>query len=72
MTKNDGRKLDHQTNEHLRCLSVRRVVEGGERPGEVMRSLGLCRTTIYRWLRAFAKKGDAALAARKMPGRKPA
>ena len=72
MTKNDGRKLDHQTNEHLRRLSVRRVVEGGERPSEVMRSLGLCRTTIYRWLRAFAKKGDAALAARKMPGRKPA
>lgn len=71
MTKTDGRKLDHKTSEHLRRLAVRRVVEEGERPSEVMRSLGLCRTTIYRWLRAFSKKGHAALAARKAPGRKP-
>ena len=72
MTRTDGRKLDHKTSEHLRRLAVRRVVEGGERPSEVMRSLGLCRTTIYRWLRAFARKGHAALAGRKAPGRKPA
>ena len=37
-----------------------------------MRSLGLCRTTIYRWLRAFARKGSQGLASRKAPGRKPA
>ena len=71
MTKTDGRKLDHQTSEHLRRLAVRRVVEEGECPSEVMRSLGLCRTTIYRWLRGFAKQGHAALAARKSPGPKP-
>ena len=70
MTKTDGRKLDHKTSEHLRRLAVRRVVEGGERPSEVMRSLGLCRTTIYRWLRAYQKKGPAALAARKALGPK--
>ena len=71
MTKTDGRKLDHKTSEHLRRLAVRRVVEDGERPSEVIRSLGLCRTTIYRWLRGFARKGHAALTARKAPGRKP-
>src|SRR5436853_248978 len=33
-----------------------------------MRSYGLCRTTIYRWLRAAAAGGGAALAVRKHPG----
>ena len=33
-----------------------------------MRSLGLCRTTIYRWLRAHARKGEAGLAMRKAAG----
>ena len=57
----DGRKLDHKTLEHLRIQAVRRVVEDGERPSEVMRSLGLCRTTIYPWLREFKDKGLEAL-----------
>lgn len=42
--KVDGRTLDHKTLEHLRITAVRRVVEDGEAPGEVMRSMGLCRT----------------------------
>ena len=70
MTKTDGRKLDHQTSEHLRRLAVRRVMEGGEAPSEVMRSLGLCRTTIYPWLRTYESQGHEALAARKALGPK--
>ena len=70
MTKTDGRKLDHQTSEHFRRLAVRRVVEDGEAPSEVMRSLGLCRTTIYPWLRAYQSKGHEALTARKASGPK--
>ena len=64
----DGRTLSHEVSESIRRMAVRRVREG-ERPGEVIRSYGLCRTTIYRWLRAEAKGGQAALAARKHPGR---
>lgn len=60
--KRDGRELDHPTSEEFRRLAVRRVVEGGEVPSEVMRSLGLCRTTIYPWLRSFDEGGWAALA----------
>ena len=71
MIKTDGRKMDHATSEHLRRLAVRRVREGGEKPGEVMRSLGLCRTAIYPWLRAYDAKGPAALASRKAAGPKP-
>ena len=71
MAKQDGRKLDHQSLETLRLLAVRRVVEDGEAPSEVMRSLGLCRTTIYPWLRAHRKKGAAALLLRKASGPPP-
>lgn len=71
MAKQDGRKLDHQSLETLRLLAVRRVVQDGERPSEVMRSLGLCRTAIYPWLRAYRRKGQAALLRRKACGPRP-
>jgi transposase len=67
----DGRKLDHKTLEHLRIQAVRRVLEDGERPREVMRSLGLCRTTIYPWLREFQAHGWEALAESIAQGREP-
>jgi transposase len=37
-----------------------------------MQSYGLCRTTIYKWLRRARRGGEAALRARKHPGRRPA
>ena len=58
----DGRMLDHKTLEHIRIQAVRRVIEDGESPSEIMRSYGLCRTTIYPWLRDFKDKGWEALA----------
>ena len=58
----DGRTLDHKTLLHIRTQAVRRVVEDGERPSEVMKSLGLCRTSIYPWLREYKDKGWEALA----------
>lgn len=49
-------------------MAVRRVREG-ERPSAVIASYGLCRTTIYPWLRAARKGGEARLKARKATGR---
>lgn len=66
--KIDGRKLSHETSEQIRKMAVRRVLEG-ESPSEVVKSFGLCRTSIYRWLRVAKKGGEGALAARKHPGR---
>ena len=66
----DGRTLSHETSETIRMMAVRRVREG-EPPSAVIRSYGLCRTTIYRWLRAERRGGEEALKARKHPGRKP-
>ena len=66
----DGRTLSHETSETIRRLAVRRVKEG-ERPSSVIQSYGLCRTTIYKWLRVARRGGEAALKARKHPGRRP-
>lgn len=69
ISKRDGRRLSHETSEEIRRLAVKRVVEGGERPSAVMRSYGLARTVIYRWLRAYRRGGEAALRSRKASGR---
>jgi transposase len=61
MAKIDGRTLDHKALEHMRLLAVRRVVEDGEAPSDVMESLGFCRTAIYPWLRTYEDKGMEAL-----------
>ena len=49
--KRDGRQLDRATQEEFRLLALRRVREG-EKPSEVVKSLGMNRTSIYRWLKA--------------------
>src|SRR6266487_2436079 len=67
----DGRTLSHEMSETIRRMAVERVREG-ERPSAVIKSYGLCRTTIYKWLRAVRRSGREALTARKHPGRKPA
>jgi transposase len=71
MAKIDGRTVDHKTLEHMRKLAVKRVIEDGEMPSEVMHSLGLCRTTIYRWLRKFEDQGWEALAEKIAQGPEP-
>jgi transposase len=67
----DGRTLDHKTLEHIRIQAVRRVMEDGERPSEVMKSFGLCRTTIYPWLREFKEQGWGVLTESIAQGPKP-
>ncbi len=65
--KIDGRTLPHDTSEMIRRWAVRRV-KAGESPSSVMQSYGLCRTTIYRWLRVVQRDGEKALRARRHPG----
>jgi len=71
MAKIDGRTLNHKALEHLRKLAVKRVVEDGEAPSEVMKSLGLCRTSIYRWLRKYEDQGMEALVEKIAQGPEP-
>ena len=67
----DGRTLSRETQEEFRKLAIKRVLDDGEKPSTVMAALDLCRTTIYRWLRKFKKRGDAGLATQKATGRPP-
>lgn len=71
MAKIDGRTLDHKALEHMRILAVKRVIEDGEDSSDVMRSLGLCRTSIYPWLRKFREEGWDALVERIAQGPEP-
>jgi transposase len=68
--KIDGRTLTHDANESIRIMACRRVREG-ERPSDVIKSYGMCRTTIYKWLRAEQESGEEALKSTKGTGRKP-
>jgi transposase len=68
--KMDGRRHSHGTLETIRMMAVHRVREG-EAPSAVMNSYGLCRTSIYRWLRAAKAGGEAALKSRTHPGPPP-
>jgi transposase len=71
MAKIDGRTLNHKALEHIRILAVKRVVEDGEAPSAVMESLGLCRTSIYPWLRAYEQQGMEALVEKIAQGPEP-
>ena len=71
MAKIDGRTLDHKALEHIRIIAVKRVVEDGEAPSDVMKSLGLSRTAIYPWLRKYEDEGLEALVEKIAKGPEP-
>ena len=54
--KKDGRSHDRKTKEALRMMAVERIREG-EDVATVMSSLGLCRTTAYKWLGKMSGRG---------------
>ncbi|OFX19354.1 MAG: hypothetical protein A2V77_19165 [Anaeromyxobacter sp. RBG_16_69_14] len=66
----DARKLTHEALEELRRLGVNRALAGESQPS-VARDLHVTRTTVVRWMMAYRAGGEAALAARKPPGRPP-
>ena len=68
--KIDGRTLSHETLESMRRIALQRIAEG-ERPSDVMRSFGFCRTTIYKWMRAVETQGEGVLVSRRGTGRPP-
>ena len=51
-------------------MALRRV-RAGETPRAVLRRYGVCRTTLYRWVRAAAQGGEPAVHARQGTGRPP-
>jgi transposase len=68
--RTDGRSLSHETLEEMRFRAIE-AVKAGQRPSAIMKALGLCRTTIYRWIRAHKKGGEQALLSSRHPGPPP-
>lgn len=64
----DGRKISREAQSEIRKRAVLRV-EAGESPEEVIRTLGLHRSNIYRWLARYQEGGLEALGVRKAPGK---
>ena len=66
--KNDARKLSTEEQHLIRQLAVQRVLDG-ESAAEVTRYFGLCKTTIFTWLRAAPAKGKESLCPKVRTGR---
>ena len=66
--EDDGRKLSHATLEELRVRSAVRVVDEGVSADSIALALGLARSTVFAWARAYREGGVEALAARPVPG----
>ena len=52
----DGRTLTHEQSEYIRESAIQRYEEG-EKPSEIIRSYGLNRTTIYKWIKIAKNEG---------------
>lgn len=60
MNKPDARYLNPSTQDYLRQQAIR-LREMGKRPGEIATYLGVHRTTVWEWWRAYQQDGEAAL-----------
>lgn len=64
----DGRKLKHEALEAIRIRAVLQV-ERGESPEMVIKSLGMDRSCIYKWIAKYREGGIAALKSKPLSGR---
>ena len=70
MKKLDGTKLDHKTREQIRIRAVK-MVEAGESPERIVKTLGFHRSAIYQWIAKYREGGIDALKTRRITGRPP-
>lgn len=66
----DGRQRDRKTKEYIRNQAVEMFLDGSSAE-DIAEAFGLCRTTIYKWLKMYHDRGWDALAMRKIPGATP-
>jgi transposase len=68
--KVDGRCIDRKALDSIRAMAMARIA-AGEKVASVMRSYGLCRTTVYKWTRKMHERGVTTLLSGKPTGRPP-
>lgn len=69
--KIDGRKLTHEQNEYIRIQAVKRVCIENKSPEEVIKTFGLHRANIYKWLAKYHTGGFESLKSTKAKGPEP-
>lgn len=71
MQKTDGRKLTHSQSEYIRVQSVKAVREGNQSPEDVIKTFGMHRSNIYKWLKIYDDSGYAGLQSTQSKGPAP-
>lgn len=69
--KVDGRKLSHSQSEYIRIQSVKLVRVENKSPEEVIKTFGLHRANIYKWLTRYDAYGFDGLKSTKSKGPTP-
>lgn len=64
MDATDGRRLSADAQEDLRRRVVRAIVERGMSKAEAVRTFGVSKTAVFRWIKGYRKGGERALASR--------
>ena len=60
MNKPDARYLNPTTQDYIRQQAIR-LREQGKRPGEIATYIGVHRTTVWQWWRAYQQNAEVAL-----------
>jgi transposase len=71
MKTTDGRKLSHEKLEYIRIRAIRAVEKDKRSPEEVIKTFGLHRSNIYKWLKIYKEKGLKGLISKKSTGKQP-
>lgn len=69
--KIDGRKLTHEQSEYIRIQAVKAVRQKNQSPEDVIKTFGLHRSNIYKWLEKYDANGFGALRSAKSKGPAP-
>lgn len=64
MGATDARRLSAEAQEDLRRRVVRAIVERGMSKAVAVRTFGVSKTAVFKWLKAYGKRGERALASR--------
>ncbi len=64
----DARKIPDEVMNYVRRIAVRAVIEKHYSPELIADILGICRSSMYDWLRWYREEGEDALDTRAAPG----
>ena len=64
MDATDARRISAEAQEDLRRRVVRAVIDEGMSKADAVRTFGVSKTAVFKWIKAYRAKGEQALASR--------